>query len=390
MIIVIFVAFLGIGVYFWNESKKVYQDYLIRYEALEEKINVLSEELETKKFNLILLPAKLNLIKKLDGFLNKIIQFSRSSDIRLFFVESVASMIPESENVIFFEFDANEGCLRLSESYKRNKKVVLKEKTGDIFDHWVLRHSQSLLVADLLKDFRFDFSESIAYQQRKIRSLTATPVCVGNHLLGVVRIESKTPEIFNLDHTRILRTMSDITAMMLERIHLFNQIEQLAIRDSLTGLFLRNYFHERLEREIKRCQNENTNLGLAMLDIDDFKKINDTYGHIVGDSVLVRLSQIIQKVVNEPASVICRYGGEEFVFFIPACSTQCLWEVCERLRKTVATTVIRFRKKKLNFTVSIGGVVFPEQVKDPSSLIVWADNRMYKAKKEGKNRVCIS
>jgi len=268
--------------------------------------------------------------------------------------------------------------------------VVIKEKKGDIFDLWVLRHNQSLLVKNTVNDFRFDVDKSSAFKERHIRSLIASPVCVGDRLLGILRAESTKVNSFSLDESRLLRSISDIGGMVLERINLFKRIEELAIRDPLTGLSLRSYFLQRLEEEIKRAYLKDRSLGIIMLDIDDFKQVNDTHGHIVGDLVLRKLARILRNVVGKGGNLICRYGGEEFTVFTLNRSLGELKKLTETLRKRVENTEIKFRKQKLTFTVSIGVAIFPQDGDEPAKLIEQADTLLYKAKRQGKNRVCFT
>ncbi|UCC95903.1 MAG: sensor domain-containing diguanylate cyclase, partial [Candidatus Omnitrophota bacterium] len=260
---------------------------------------------------------------------------------------------------------------------------------ADIMDKWVLRHNLSLLVEDMAEDFRFDCTKVAAFRERNIRSVMVSPLSVGEKVKGTMKVESKAPSGFSLDDSRILRSICDLGAVVLERADLFQKAQDLAIRDSLTSLFLREHFLVRLKEEIGQAYLTGTRIGILMLDIDDFKSINDTYGHVVGDLVLKKLAIVLNEVVGDTNSSICRFGGEEFTLFIVDCTRDGLYEVGKRIRKKVYKSIVSFRRKHISFTVSLGGVLFPEDGNDPTGLIDRADQLLYKAKREGKNRLCL-
>jgi diguanylate cyclase (GGDEF)-like protein len=167
-------------------------------------------------------------------------------------------------------------------------------------------------------------------------------------------------------------------------------VEELAIKDSLTSLFLKDYFFKRLEEEINRTSAKKTSFGIIMLDIDDFKKINDTHGHIVGDIVLKKLANMLKEIIGNAGNIICRFGGEEFILFIVECSRERLVELGESVRKKVEQTTVNFRRQSINFTVSLGAVLYPQDADTALKLIDAVDHLLYRAKREGKNRLCFT
>jgi diguanylate cyclase (GGDEF)-like protein len=221
-----------------------------------------------------------------------------------------------------------------------------------------------------------------------MRCFIVSPLVIGETILGSMRVESKNPSLFLLDDSRLLRSVCDLGALVLERAHFFKKAEESAIRDSLTSLFLRNYFFRRLKEEVKRAAMAKTSLGLIMLDIDDFKKINDSYGHTVGDLVIKKLAQILLDTAGNTANLICRFGGEEFMVCLVDCNRDRLHDTAEKIRSLAAETVVNFRRKEIRFTVSLGGVLYPDDSQDVLDLAGISDQLLYKAKKEGKNKAC--
>lgn len=165
---------------------------------------------------------------------------------------------------------------------------------------------------------------------------------------------------------------------------------ELSLRDPLTGLANRRHFRTVLEREIDRMARSGEAALLLMLDIDHFKKINDTHGHIAGDIVLQSVARTLLSCVR-PMDTLARYGGEEFAIVLPSCQAAYGRSIAERIRETVESTLIRVSPALgLNISVSIGGAYALQWIRSTSQLwIERADNQLYQAKSAGRNRICI-
>lgn len=167
------------------------------------------------------------------------------------------------------------------------------------------------------------------------------------------------------------------------------ELHQLSITDGLTGLLNRKHIMDLLDKEISRSQRYGHPVTVLLLDIDHFKQVNDTYGHQAGDVVMCRLSEILRTMVRDVDS-IGRYGGEEFLILLPESDTQSGAETAERIRKEVQELEIIANQKKIAVTVSIGISSYPRLGADADAVICSADNALYRAKSEGRNRVAIS
>ncbi|MCM8900741.1 GGDEF domain-containing protein [Caldicoprobacter algeriensis] len=156
-------------------------------------------------------------------------------------------------------------------------------------------------------------------------------------------------------------------------------------KDPLTGLYNRLAIEKMLSKVWSTAQTTKTPFTLAMVDLDNFKSINDSYGHIVGDEILKEVSSIIKKSLREE-DVVMRYGGEEFVILLPGTDGSSALNPLERIRRRIENAELS--EFKLKITVSIGGAVYPDdRPLEPDELIKFADAAMYEAKKEGKNRI---
>lgn len=160
-----------------------------------------------------------------------------------------------------------------------------------------------------------------------------------------------------------------------------------ALRDGLTKLFNKRYLLDRLDAELKFAQRHKTAVSLLMLDLDHFKKVNDTLGHLAGDLVLSTIAAALSKAVRNE-DVVARYGGEELAIILRAINGDAAAQMAERMRKVVESTVIPFEGKDVRVTVSIGVAEYPNTpAKQIDELIEAADKALYRAKNAGRNRV---
>ncbi len=178
-------------------------------------------------------------------------------------------------------------------------------------------------------------------------------------------------------------------SLSLRRTFLYMKTKELARRDGLTGLFLRRVFNEELEREFKRFQRYKTKLALVMLDIDHFKDVNDTYGHLFGDKVLTRVGEII-KEETRTTDIAARYGGEEFGIICPEINKREAYKIAENIRKSLLNEEFITEKGEIvKVTISGGVAEADKNISSSSELIKRADQALYQAKETGRNKVII-
>ena len=185
---------------------------------------------------------------------------------------------------------------------------------------------------------------------------------------------------------KTLAIVANQLSLQLCRIHLYQQVEALAVTDALTGLFVRSYFLERAKEELVRSQRHGLSCTLLMTDLDFFKQKNDTYGHLVGDVVLRDVAHLLQRNLRE-VDLIARFGGEEFILLLVETSLEQALPIAERLRQLVEVHPIRAYDELLNQTVSIGMAAFPDHADVLDALIERADQALYAAKRAERNQV---
>ncbi|HXD58153.1 MAG TPA: GGDEF domain-containing protein, partial [Thermoleophilaceae bacterium] len=177
-------------------------------------------------------------------------------------------------------------------------------------------------------------------------------------------------------------------AVSIENANLHETAQRLAVTDELTGLFNVRHFQEALENEVERSRRFSSPVGLAMLDIDNFKKVNDTYGHQQGDVVLVEVARALRSLSRD-IDVPARYGGEELAVILPQTDLDGAELLAERMRAAVADLAVKRLDGQgvLKITASFGVAAFPESADARKSLIAAADAALYRAKHGGKNQV---
>jgi len=161
------------------------------------------------------------------------------------------------------------------------------------------------------------------------------------------------------------------------------------IKDPLTGLYNRRYMEIMLTHELQRAERSGYQVSLIMMDIDHFKKLNDTYGHPAGDEVLRSLADLMKSQIRR-ADVACRYGGEEFLIILPESSIEIASERAELLRSTFAELQVEYEGQTMQGKLSLGVAVFPDHAATPKQLVQIADKALYQAKTGGRNRVILA
>ncbi len=174
----------------------------------------------------------------------------------------------------------------------------------------------------------------------------------------------------------------------MKRAILYQQVQELAISDSLTGVSTRRYCLERLKQELERSKKFDYPFSVLMTDIDYFKTYNDRYGHLVGDAILKEVCASIKENVRQ-IDIVGRLGGEEFCIILAETDKEQALQAAQRIHQAIESKLIRVYDEYIKITVSIGVSMFPAHAKDTEKLIDCADQALYQAKQEGRNRVCV-
>jgi diguanylate cyclase (GGDEF)-like protein len=221
--------------------------------------------------------------------------------------------------------------------------------------------------------------------RKQCKSILCTPIMNKGKLSGMVYMENNLSEnAFTPERLELLRSFSVQAAISIENARLF----ELATTDGMTKLYVHRYFQLLLDKELKRSQRYNKKFSLIMMDIDNFKSFNDTYGHQLGDKVLREVANVAKRN-SRSEDIVARYGGEEFIMILPETDSNQAVICAERIRANVAEIEIPFEDKTLRVTISLGISTYPDHAKDKEELIRAADTALYASKHRGKNCVTV-
>jgi diguanylate cyclase (GGDEF)-like protein len=361
------------------------QKYTVNREKIQEDTNLILNHVKKRREEVRTMGEKVSSMLKLKNIADSLSLTLDTDKIISIAVDETFTVFGEDSRVLVFMYDENSACLNLTETRKGPQRRSYELKNGGIFDRWVMKNAKSLLVKDKRKDFRFSVTEEESRDDPI--SVMIKPLIIENKVLGVLRVDSTLQSRYEQHELRMLDIIGELTALALENARLYRQTEELAIKDSLTGLYVNRYFKERLDEEIKRALRSDISFAFLMMDIDDFKGFNDKNGHIAGDAVLKKIGEILSSKAS-PGDIVARYGGEEFAFLTLNCDRKQAVELAENIRKEVETTPVLIRRKKCSVTMSVGVAMFPGDAKMKEDVIWEADTCLYKAKSGGKNKVC--
>jgi diguanylate cyclase (GGDEF)-like protein len=205
--------------------------------------------------------------------------------------------------------------------------------------------------------------------------------------IGLLVCAAQQGKKFLANDVQALESVSDILATATQNARYVDKVRQLAYRDGLTGVFNRRYFESRLIEEITRAARYGGGVSVLMIDIDHFKRVNDDFGHMVGDDVLRAVSTIFVRQLRK-VDVVCRYGGEEFAIILTATQGASAAAVADKLRRVVASS--RFPGMDYELTISIGVAEFPANGITRDDIVRSTDSALYEAKAAGRNKVCLA
>jgi len=337
-----------------------------------------------------------SLVEDFNHFIDTIYHLIKTEHISSEFMENLKKSLKindVAEIIIQFFRDYFGGDAAAILTYERGQFNITKtwnlELAADKIntDYWfrVLREGRVILLKDVAEDF---LAINIGLGKLKPKHIAYIPLVYQTHDVGIVILLSRTPFRKDFQSLESQNIISEATPFLYNAL-LMKRLELLAAIDELTGVLNRRFGMRRLKEELERSKRYGLPLSVGMIDIDDFKKINDTYGHQCGDLILKTLAELISQNIRVSDFVI-RYGGEEFLVVVPGASSLDAMKIMERLRQAVSTLAVHYGGYELHFTFSGGIATFPSDIiRDLGTLVQKADQAFYQAKKSGKNRVII-
>jgi diguanylate cyclase (GGDEF)-like protein len=290
-------------------------------------------------------------------------------------------LLDEKTNELYFE-------IVVGEVSKRIKDVRIK--MGEGIAGWVALHGQPLLVSDVRKDPRF--SEKIdRISNFDTESVIAVPMKIQNKVLGVIEIiNTNEPITLSKNDLEILATVADYAAIAIENSRNYHRVQELTITDDVTSLYNSRHLHHIIKKEIDRFERYHTPFSIIFFDLDFFKRINDSYGHLVGSETLTKVGTVIAKTIRR-VDMAARYGGDEFVVVLPQTDKKNAHRAAERLRDAINAEVF-FAKEGFNIkvTASFGVATFGDDASSKDELLRAVDEAMYKVKETSKDAIALA
>jgi len=381
-----YLIILSIIVFLYRRISNTVCVWEIRKSDLYEKINLLQAELEQASRLESALQRKKSRYLALESMMQKLSYNLSLEAVSHYIVQKTMDMIPKSDQCVIYIVDEERQRLELVDKAGVNMDFYKIPRSGDIFDRWVMKHACPLLVEDTSHDYRFDL-DSLG-KSTPVGSLLSVPMIIEEKVIGILRLNSFDKYTFYSEDLSFLQTIGDLAAVAIGNTILYKRMESLALRDGLSGLYLRRYILERLE-EILLYRQQKV-FSLLMIDIDDFKKYNDTYGHTAGDIIIKNVAKIMLRHTRRHKDIVARYGGEEFLIYLEGKDIKSAVEIAEKIRGEIAEKQVILRRTPTSVTVSIGVAAYPKDGRDKTALIKKADERLYEAKSTGKNKVCFA
>ena len=330
---------------------------------------------------------KCNCLKRaVQKFKDSIKEIADDDNFWLSLVQTCAELL-QVERSSLLVFDEKSNTLSAKAATGARADVINKEQKncGERIAQKVLQSGKPLVVEDVRKT---EISAAPAEWNYKSNSFISYPIMIGKRKIGVLNITDRAgDESFSEFDLEILNAIMPQFAVLVDRAllkHKAGEFEQLSVTDALTGLLNRRYLEERLAEEIKRSNRAGFSMSFMMIDVDDFKSYNDSFGHAEGDKALKLVAHCLKDTLRG-ADVAARYGGEEFSILLPQTTTEKAATTAERIREKVASTEFPNRQ----VTISVGVASCPNSICAAQEIIKWADDALYEAKRRGRNNVQI-
>ncbi|PWH16657.1 MAG: hypothetical protein DDG59_08925 [Anaerolineae bacterium] len=392
---------------FMGEFSNAFNEMVCQLDRMAQELQTQQDELIRRNDNLILEVAEREraeaaereqrqLAEALQAAamaLNATLNYEEVLDIIL---ERVGDLIAYDSAVIM-EVEGMRAYVRRAKNYYRYGEEIEKRVLESWFD--IPQTPNLFTMFTTLKPLVIaDVDQYAGWDRRKtgnpVRSWIGAPIYAHGQILAFFSLDKLEPNYYQEQHAHKLEMFANHAALAMVNARLFQEIQRLAVTDTLTGLYNRRYFFERACQEFTRSCRYHHPLTLIMCDLDHFKSVNDTYGHPAGDLVLQTISHLVLETVRK-SDLVARFGGEEIILLLPETAPQYGESLAERLRQKIAATLIPVNNHSIAITASFGVCgAYPldcrlEPRRAIEIMIELADQALYQAKQSGRNRVCL-
>jgi diguanylate cyclase (GGDEF)-like protein len=318
-----------------------------------------------------LLTSTLNLNEILELIMSKVSELIKAANWSLLLKD-------ENKNELFFAV-----VVGLDKELIKDVRIPL----GIGIAGHVAESGQALFIADAQQDGRL---------HRKVdqitgfttKSVICIPLKIQGKTLGVIEIINiEDIEYFKSTYLPILQVLADYAAIAIMNSNYFSKIQRMSVTDEYTGLYNARYLHDILERLISQHSLENKTIAVVFVDIDNFKTVVDTHGHLCGSHILKEIGQTITSYLSK-ADILIKYGGDEYVIILPDRDKEDACLLVEKIKQAIAnSTYLTSESKGIHVTASFGLAMYPQDAQTEKDLLIKADNFMYRVKKGSKNGI---
>ncbi|HYE23859.1 MAG TPA: sensor domain-containing diguanylate cyclase [Clostridia bacterium] len=296
---------------------------------------------------------------------------------------------PDTWSLLMTDEEKDELYFAIAVGDAADSLKTVRLRVGEGIAGWVARHGEPLIVPDVYNDPRFAkrIDEMTKWQTR---SIICIPLASRQRVLGVIQLINVDMSHFGDNELLLLQALADYAAIAIENARSVEKIQELTITDDCTGLYNARHLYKTLEAEVYRSARFGYEFSVLFLDLDRFKNVNDTYGHLVGSKLLGEIGYTI-KAHLRLIDYAFRYGGDEFVVLLPQTGKESAMVVARRLRDVFRTiTFLGDQNLNINVRVSMGVATFPEDAKSAHEIIRQADEMMYAVKNTTRDNVGVA
>jgi diguanylate cyclase (GGDEF)-like protein len=292
----------------------------------------------------------------------------------------------------------NHSCVIYLKSTEEKEDALVRvkaylSKTPECFVDFNMEISPSIIgksikdkVPQLVGNFSADPKEDIIPKDKGLRSMMVAPLGYEDKSIGALMVTQTNADFYTDEDLKLFTMLSNQIALAIRNIQIQETMGTMAITDSLSGLFTHGFFQDNLSKDLTKAKYDNKPLSILIIDVDHFKRINDTYGHPQGDALLKQLGGVLKSVTRKE-DILCRYGGDEFTVTMINTNRISAVILAEKIRTTVEEYEFVLKGQVVHITISGGVGSFPEDAQIKKELIDCADKALYEAKKGGRNKI---
>lgn len=349
----------------------------IELQAANKKINRSHDEMSVQNEVAGLITSTVNLDELLYGVC-RMIRVRLDLDFVCVVIE------PELSYQEFEKVDSERGVFistTMGDSYM--EQVEQRIMSGEVNE--LLELSHTYIQNEETDHFQLNFDED---DSKKLQSIVIVPMKKQGKIIGNLIVGKRSINAF-MDNKTFYQNIGNQLNMGITNIRMYEQMEQMAIRDGLTHIYNRRHLTKLINEYLIEAMENRTSVAIALFDIDKFKQVNDTYGHLCGDAVICHVASLLKQAASENGGIAGRYGGEEFVIAFHEKSLSEVNDIVTKVHQRVRDGEVTFEDKVIRIRVSAGIAAYPETCKNPAELVSRADWAMYHSKRTGRDRITI-